>query len=175
MVSVRWALGSILCLDCREVSPIMQHSSCCCFFWNVVKRLCELTYCVNSFLSRALALPPPPALDEEAPANYFNLDPSSSPAVMNIALPPPPGINPPPPGKTALSSCHIYNMPAMLDKHLLQRRISLLFFFHLFFPFMYCSHIVLICVVISIMQTFRLLCNLVVYDDRVTPLLPSWC
>ncbi|KAK1904889.1 Pre-mRNA-splicing factor RBM22 [Dissostichus eleginoides] len=44
------------------------------------------------------ALPPPPALDEEAPANYFNLDPSSSPAVMNIALPPPPGINPPPPG-----------------------------------------------------------------------------
>ncbi|XP_027865041.1 pre-mRNA-splicing factor RBM22 [Xiphophorus couchianus] len=44
------------------------------------------------------ALPPPPALDEEAPANYFNLDPSSSPAIMNIALPPPPGINPPPPG-----------------------------------------------------------------------------
>ncbi|XP_059202927.1 pre-mRNA-splicing factor RBM22 isoform X2 [Centropristis striata] len=44
------------------------------------------------------ALPPPPALDEEAPANYFNLDPSTSPAVMNIALPPPPGINPPPPG-----------------------------------------------------------------------------
>uniref|UniRef100_A0A668A046 Pre-mRNA-splicing factor RBM22 n=1 Tax=Myripristis murdjan TaxID=586833 RepID=A0A668A046_9TELE len=44
------------------------------------------------------ALPPPPALDEEAPTNYFNLDPSSSPAVMNIALPPPPGINPPPPG-----------------------------------------------------------------------------
>lgn len=47
----------------------------------------------------ALALPPPPALDEEAPANYFNLDPGTSPAVMNIALPPPPGINPPPPGK----------------------------------------------------------------------------
>ncbi|CAL8263952.1 unnamed protein product [Lota lota] len=43
------------------------------------------------------ALPPPPALDEEAPANYFNLDPGTS-SVMNIALPPPPGINPPPPG-----------------------------------------------------------------------------
>uniref|UniRef100_H3D9Q4 Uncharacterized protein n=1 Tax=Tetraodon nigroviridis TaxID=99883 RepID=H3D9Q4_TETNG len=43
------------------------------------------------------ALPPPPALDEDAPANYFNLDPSSSPTVMNMTLPPPPGINPPPP------------------------------------------------------------------------------
>ncbi|XP_073676866.1 pre-mRNA-splicing factor RBM22-like isoform X2 [Garra rufa] len=44
-------------------------------------------------------LPPPPALEEEAPANYFNLDPSSSPAVLNISLPPPPGLpNPPPPG-----------------------------------------------------------------------------
>lgn len=45
-----------------------------------------------------LALPPPPALDEDAPANYFNLDPSTSPTVMNMTLPPPPGINPPPPG-----------------------------------------------------------------------------
>ncbi|KAF6714856.1 Pre-mRNA-splicing factor RBM22 [Oryzias melastigma] len=44
------------------------------------------------------ALPPPPALDEEGHANYFNLDPSSAPAVMNIGLPPPPGLNPPPPG-----------------------------------------------------------------------------
>lgn len=56
---------------------------------------------MSPFLS---ALPPPPALDEEAPANYFNLDPSSSPAIMNIALPPPPGINPPPPGKNSLIS-----------------------------------------------------------------------
>lgn len=57
----------------------------------------------------AVALPPPPALDEEAPANYFNLDPSTSPAVMNIALPPPPGINPPPPGKmtTLFSQMHL--------------------------------------------------------------------
>lgn len=143
MVSVRWELGSILCLDYLEVSPIMQHSNWFFFgffFWNVVKRLCELTCCVNSFLSRALALPPPPALDEEAPANYFNLDPSSSPAVMNIALPPPPGINPPPPGKTALNSSHIYNMPIIIDKHLLQRRISLFCFFHFFSP----SRIVLI-------------------------------
>lgn len=52
----------------------------------------------------ALALPPPPALDEEVSANYFNLDPSSSPAVMNISLPPPPGINPPPPGETSFFS-----------------------------------------------------------------------
>lgn len=59
----------------------------------------SLLSCYFSLLFFALALPPPPALDEEAPANYFNLDPSSSPAVMNIALPPPPGINPPPPGK----------------------------------------------------------------------------
>ncbi|XP_053284336.1 pre-mRNA-splicing factor RBM22-like [Pleuronectes platessa] len=44
------------------------------------------------------ALPAPPPLDEETPANYFNLDPGTSPAVLNIALPPPPGINPPPPG-----------------------------------------------------------------------------
>ncbi|XP_052471584.1 pre-mRNA-splicing factor RBM22 [Carassius gibelio] len=44
-------------------------------------------------------LSPPPALEEEAPANYFNLDPISSPALMNISLPPPPGLpNPPPPG-----------------------------------------------------------------------------
>lgn len=55
--------------------------------------------CPHSVSLGAVALPPPPALDEEAPANYFNLDPSTSPAVMNIALPPPPGINPPPPGK----------------------------------------------------------------------------
>lgn len=59
-----------------------------------------LSYCFfNSISLCAIALPPPPALDEEAPANYFNLDPGTSPAVMNIALPPPPGINPPPPGK----------------------------------------------------------------------------
>ncbi|XP_047196632.1 pre-mRNA-splicing factor RBM22 [Hippoglossus stenolepis] len=44
------------------------------------------------------ALPPPPALDEETTSHYFNLDPGTSPAVMNIALPPPTGINPPPPG-----------------------------------------------------------------------------
>ncbi|CAB1337054.1 unnamed protein product, partial [Coregonus sp. 'balchen'] len=44
------------------------------------------------------ALPPPPALEEDAPINYFNLDPGTSPNVMNISLPPPPGINPPPPG-----------------------------------------------------------------------------
>ncbi|XP_060935163.1 pre-mRNA-splicing factor RBM22-like, partial [Limanda limanda] len=36
------------------------------------------------------ALPPPPHLDEETNSNYFNLDPSTSPAVMNIALTPPP-------------------------------------------------------------------------------------
>lgn len=54
----------------------------------------------------AVALPPPSVLDEETPVNYFNLDPSTSPAVMNIALPPPPGINPPPPGKIrTLISC----------------------------------------------------------------------
>lgn len=59
----------------------------------------HLVVSLNLFLCVTVALPPPPALDEEAPANYFNLDPSTSPAVMNIALPPPPGINPPPPGK----------------------------------------------------------------------------
>lgn len=58
----------------------------------------------------AIALPPPPALDEEAPANYFNLDPSTSPAVMNIALPPPPGINPPPPGKNFKQIDAAYNV-----------------------------------------------------------------
>lgn len=44
------------------------------------------------------AVPPPP--EEDAPANYFNLGPSSSPAVMNFqGLPPPPGVTmPPPPG-----------------------------------------------------------------------------
>lgn len=64
------------------------------------KSIC-LAHCLfNPFSLSAVALPPPPALDEEAPANYFNLDPGTSPAVMNIALPPPPGINPPPPGKT---------------------------------------------------------------------------
>jgi len=51
------------------------------------------------------ALPLPPALEEEAPANYFNLDPSSSPALMNISLPPPPGLpNPPPPGTHFIST-----------------------------------------------------------------------
>lgn len=60
--------------------------------------VCHLAF-FNSIVLCVVALPPPPALDEEAPANYFNLDPSSSPAVMNIALPLPPGINPPPPGK----------------------------------------------------------------------------
>ncbi|KAA0709775.1 Pre-mRNA-splicing factor RBM22 RNA-binding motif protein 22 [Triplophysa tibetana] len=45
------------------------------------------------------ALPPPTGLDHESPANYFNLDPGSSPAAMNLSLPPPPGLpNPPPPG-----------------------------------------------------------------------------
>ncbi|XP_061092315.1 pre-mRNA-splicing factor RBM22-like isoform X1 [Conger conger] len=47
------------------------------------------------------SLPPPPP-EEEAPANYFNLGPSPSPAILNINIalpPPPPGIsNPPPPG-----------------------------------------------------------------------------
>ncbi|XP_077103339.1 pre-mRNA-splicing factor RBM22-like [Siphateles boraxobius] len=38
-------------------------------------------------------LPPPSALEEEVCANYFNLDPSISPALMNISLP-----NPPAPG-----------------------------------------------------------------------------
>ncbi|KAK1345733.1 hypothetical protein QTO34_008197 [Cnephaeus nilssonii] len=45
------------------------------------------------------ALPPPPAAEEEASANYFSLPRSGPPAVVNIALPPPPGIAPPsPPG-----------------------------------------------------------------------------
>lgn len=70
------------------------------------------------FSSCALALPPPPALDEEAPANYFNLDPSSSPAVMNISLPPPPGINPPPPGETCLS------LLALLSSHTYHNRVA---------------------------------------------------
>lgn len=51
------------------------------------------------------ALPPPPALEEEAPANYFNLNPISSPVVMNISLPPPPRLpNPPPPGAPFIST-----------------------------------------------------------------------
>lgn len=58
---------------------------------------------LNSICRRVVALPPPSVLDEEAPANYFNLDPGTSPAVMNIALPPPPGINPPPPGKKIIT------------------------------------------------------------------------
>uniref|UniRef100_A0A8C7P3W0 Pre-mRNA-splicing factor RBM22 n=1 Tax=Oncorhynchus mykiss TaxID=8022 RepID=A0A8C7P3W0_ONCMY len=53
--------------------------------------------CSDSLLSPT-ALPPPPALEEDVPTNYFNLDPGTSPNVMNISLPPPPGINPPPPG-----------------------------------------------------------------------------
>ncbi|XP_051534390.1 pre-mRNA-splicing factor RBM22-like [Myxocyprinus asiaticus] len=45
------------------------------------------------------ALPPPPMSDDNAPANYFNLVPTSSPAVVNLGLPPPPGVAmPPPPG-----------------------------------------------------------------------------
>ncbi|KAL2095221.1 hypothetical protein ACEWY4_009940 [Coilia grayii] len=45
------------------------------------------------------ALPPPPVSEEEGPANYFNLGPSSAPAVMNMGLPPPPGVSmPAPPG-----------------------------------------------------------------------------
>uniref|UniRef100_A0A8C2W1X5 Pre-mRNA-splicing factor RBM22 n=1 Tax=Chinchilla lanigera TaxID=34839 RepID=A0A8C2W1X5_CHILA len=40
---------------------------------------------------------PPPAAEEEASANYFNLPPSGPPAVMNSALPQPFGIAPPPP------------------------------------------------------------------------------
>lgn len=63
----------------------------------IIADICDIVTQIFSLC--AIALPPPPALDEEAPANYFNLDPSTSPAVMNIALPPPPGINPPPPGK----------------------------------------------------------------------------
>ncbi|KAL0162383.1 hypothetical protein M9458_041779, partial [Cirrhinus mrigala] len=44
-------------------------------------------------------LPPPPVSDEDASTNYFNLAPTSSPAVMNLGLPPPPGVAmPPPPG-----------------------------------------------------------------------------
>uniref|UniRef100_A0A8C8F1W9 Pre-mRNA-splicing factor RBM22 n=1 Tax=Oncorhynchus tshawytscha TaxID=74940 RepID=A0A8C8F1W9_ONCTS len=43
------------------------------------------------------ALPPPP-VDEDAPTNYFNLGPNSAPPVMNISLPPPPGVAMPPPG-----------------------------------------------------------------------------
>ncbi len=51
------------------------------------------------------ALPPPPALEEEAPANYFNLNPISSPVVMNINLPPLPRLpNPPPPGAPFIST-----------------------------------------------------------------------
>ena len=47
------------------------------------------------------ALPPPPVSEEEGPANYFNLGPSSAPTVMNMGLPPPPGVTmPPPPGRT---------------------------------------------------------------------------
>lgn len=96
MVSVRWAPGWILYLDCLEVSLQIQESDLKLF----LKGIC-LAHCLfNSVSLCAVALPPPPALDEEAPANYFNLDPGTSPAVMNIALPPPPGINPPPPGKT---------------------------------------------------------------------------
>lgn len=68
---------------------------------------CVFTHFSNCVSLCALALPPPPALDEEAPANYFNLDPSTSPAVMNIALPPPPGINPPPPGKIITMVSHM--------------------------------------------------------------------
>lgn len=59
----------------------------------------KLVFTLLLLLTFPVALPPPPAMDEEAPANYFNLDPSTSSAVMNITLPPPPGINPPPPGK----------------------------------------------------------------------------
>uniref|UniRef100_A0A672RVX7 Pre-mRNA-splicing factor RBM22 n=1 Tax=Sinocyclocheilus grahami TaxID=75366 RepID=A0A672RVX7_SINGR len=45
------------------------------------------------------ALPPPPVSDEDASTNYFNLAPTSSSAVMNLGLPPPPGVAmPPPPG-----------------------------------------------------------------------------
>lgn len=73
----------------------MQHLMCPCVSfvctWNITNYL-------PPFLC-TIALPPPPPLDEETSANYFNLDPNTSPAVMNITLPPPPGINPPPPGK----------------------------------------------------------------------------
>ncbi|CAB1325242.1 unnamed protein product, partial [Coregonus sp. 'balchen'] len=34
------------------------------------------------------ALPPPPALEEHTPTNYFNLEPGTSPNVMNISLSP---------------------------------------------------------------------------------------
>lgn len=42
------------------------------------------------------ALPPPPT-EEESSANYFNLPPNGSSALVNIALPPP-GLTAPPPG-----------------------------------------------------------------------------
>ncbi|TRY98383.1 hypothetical protein DNTS_021804, partial [Danionella cerebrum] len=45
------------------------------------------------------ALPPPPISDDDVSTNYFNLAPTSSPAVMNLTIPPPPGVAmPPPPG-----------------------------------------------------------------------------
>lgn len=118
--SVRWAPGWILYPDCLEVSlPSCSIPTCC---WIGQKQVCSLM--LNLFfslsLSHALALPPPPALDEEAPANYFNLDPSSSPAVMNISLPPPPGINPPPPGEPSevnyfFSGCCIISCKTMTE------------------------------------------------------------
>uniref|UniRef100_A0A6I8RK75 Pre-mRNA-splicing factor RBM22 n=1 Tax=Xenopus tropicalis TaxID=8364 RepID=A0A6I8RK75_XENTR len=43
------------------------------------------------------ALPPPPT-EEESSANYFNLPPNGSAALVNISLPPPPGLSGPPPG-----------------------------------------------------------------------------
>lgn len=64
--------------------------------------LCKVEQCVNFFLSHifSTALPPPPLSDEDASTNYFNLAPTNSPVVMNLGLPPPPGVAmPPPPGE----------------------------------------------------------------------------
>ncbi|KAK1788121.1 hypothetical protein P4O66_016592 [Electrophorus voltai] len=53
--------------------------------------------CNPAFFSTAL--PPPPMPDDDTSANYFNLGPNSAPAIMNLGLPPPPGVAmPPPPG-----------------------------------------------------------------------------
>lgn len=116
------------------------------------------------FFPCALALPPPPALDEEAPANYFNLDPSSSPAVMNISLPPPPGINPPPPGETSLSSLtpfssHTYRSEVADSvlgcSHYAQRLI-----------FNLCQRISSNAVALTWLRIFRILYNLLLNNCR---------
>lgn len=68
---------------------------------SVLVSLLLLQSCLWNVLTNlfSTALPPPPVSTDDISANYFNLAPNPGPAVINLGIPPPPGVAmPPPPG-----------------------------------------------------------------------------